>query len=111
MLHVLIVSWHRVQICVEERIAYSMNIIKMQATAICPRGINPNVGTHVTYLMVPAMSVGSLHDPLLVPNAQPLYAATPPPDISNPGCTASDQGLTLVHFSAQPEPLLSQNTP
>jgi hypothetical protein len=24
---------------------------------------------------------------------------------------ASDQGLTLVHFSAQPEPFLRQNTP
>jgi hypothetical protein len=25
--------------------------------------------------------------------------------------TAMNQGLTLVHFSAQPEPLLTQNTP
>jgi hypothetical protein len=27
------------------------------------------------------------------------------------GVGAADQGLTLVHFSAHPEPFLAQNTP
>ena len=30
---------------------------------------------------------------------------------ANAACAASIQGLTLVHFSAQLEPLLTENTP
>jgi hypothetical protein len=33
------------------------------------------------------------------------------PIVTDGGDETQDQGLTLVHFSAQPEPLLTQNTP
>jgi len=32
-------------------------------------------------------------------------------DILSHGSSSSNQGLTLVHFSAQPEPFLTRNTP
>jgi len=43
-------------------------------------------------------------------------AAALPTDLSTPVALAlalptAGQGLTLVHFSAQPEPVLTQNTP
>ena len=48
-----------------------------------------------------------------VPEQPEGYSADlPPPEPLHPSVEKdAGQGLTLVHFSAQPEPFLTQNTP
>ena len=40
-----------------------------------------------------------------------IAAPAPPPAPGRPSGSTVGQGLTLVHFSAQPEVFLTQNTP
>ena len=48
-----------------------------------------------------------MHDDVVTMLALLWHCPAPPPDAAaGPG-----QGLTLVHFSAQPEPFLTQNIP
>jgi len=62
--------------------------------------------------LAPPTSAATAPSPALPPTPPPAASLPPDPDPAASAPSGSlKQGLTLVHFSAQPEPFLTQNTP